>query len=494
MAAELRTPTHLYIGGEWTAPAGGGREDVLNPATEAVIAQAPVGDKRDAEAAIAAARAAFDTGPWPSMPAVKRQALLTRFLDALEARKESIVALTVAEAGATLLQAQFVHFGLPMKHARATVALMTRDPVEMHSPELTPQRDGTTMLGLSMSVRQPVGVVAAITAYNFPFFLNLAKIIPALAAGCTVVLKPSPFTPFAALIFGEVADEVGLPKGALNIINGGADVGALLTSDPRVDLVTFTGSDQVGALIQAQAAPTLKRVVMELGGKSAMIVRPDADLNAAAMSGLGGFTLHCGQGCSLLTRQIVHNSIRAEYVAKLAAMAKTVKVGDPSDASTGMGPLIRRSARARTESYVQSAQDEGATLIAGGKRPAGLDKGFFYEPTLFDNVKNTHRIAREEIFGPVGIVIGYDDDEEAITLANDSDYGLGGGVFSKDVGKAYQMALQMRTGNVAINGGAGTMPSAAPFGGVKRSGHGKEYGLQGLNEFTYIKSISLHAG
>lgn len=494
MAAELRTPTHLYIGGEWSAPAGGAREDILNPATEAVIGKAPVGDKRDAEAAIAAARIAFDSGPWPTMPAAKRQALLTRFLDALEARKDSIVALTVAEAGATLTQAQFVHFGLPMKHARATVSLMTRDPVQVHSPELTPQRDGTTMLGFSMAVRQPVGVVAAITAYNFPFFLNLAKIIPALAAGCTIVLKPSPFTPFAALIFGEVADEVGLPKGVLNIVNGGADVGTLLTTDPRVDLVTFTGSDKVGALIQAQAATTLKRVVMELGGKSAMIVRADADLNAAAASGLSGFTLHCGQGCALLTRQLVHNSVRAEYVAKLAAMAKAVKVGDPSDMATGMGPLIREAARARTESYVQAAQDEGATLVAGGQRPAGLGKGYFYEPTLFDNVKNDHRIAREEIFGPVGIIIGYDDDEEAIATANDSDYGLGGGIFTKDTGKAYQMALALRTGNVSINGGAGTMPSHAAFGGVKRSGHGKEYGLEGLNEFTYIKSISLHAG
>ena len=494
MAAELRTPTHLYIGGEWTPPSSGAREDVLNPATEAVIAQAPVGDARDADAAIAAARTAFDSGPWPVMAAAKRQALLTKFLDALEARKESIVALTVAEAGATLMQAQFVHFGLPIKHARATVALMTRDPVEIHSPELTPQRDGTTMLGIAMGVRQPIGVVAAITAYNFPFFLNLAKIIPALAAGCTVVLKPSPFTPFAALLFGEVADEVGLPPGTLNVVNGGADVGALLTTDPRVDLVTFTGSDKVGALIQAQSAPTLKRIVMELGGKSAMIVRADADITAAAASGLGGFTLHCGQGCSLLTRQLVHNSVRGEYVAKLAAMAKAVKVGDPNDMSTGMGPLIREVARKRTETYVQAAQDEGATLVAGGKRPEGLGKGYFYEPTLFDNVKNTHRIAREEIFGPVGIVIGYDDDDEAIALANDSDYGLGGGIFSKDAGKAYQMALQLRTGNVSINGGAGTMPSYAAFGGVKRSGHGKEYGLEGLNEFTYIKSISLHAG
>ncbi len=494
MSIAFSTPRGLYIGGGWSAGGGGLSEDVINPATEALLGKAPVGGRADAEDAIAAAREAFDKGPWPNLPAHKRQEAMTRFLDALEARKDDIVALIVAEAGATAMQAQFVHYAVPMKHARATVALATRDPVTPYSPELTPQRDGTTMLGMALSVRQPVGVVSAITAYNFPFFLNLAKVIPALAAGCTMVLKPSPFTPFSALLFGEIADEVGLPKGVLNIVNGGPEVGEALTTDPRVDLVTFTGSDKVGSLIQAQAAPTLKRVVMELGGKSAMIVRPDADLTAAAMSGLGGFTLHCGQGCALLTRHIVHNSVRAEYVAKLKAMAEAVKVGDPADPAVGMGPLIREGARARTESYVQAAQDEGATLVAGGRRPEGLDKGFFYAPTLFDNVENHHRIAREEVFGPIGVVIGYDDDEQAIALANDSDYGLGGGVFTRDTGKAYQMALALRTGNVSINGGAGTMPSHAPFGGVRRSGHGKEYGLEGLNEFTFIKSVTFHAG
>jgi len=494
MTLPFSAPAGLYIGGRWEAPQGARFEDVINPATEGVIGRAPVGSVAEAEAAIAAARQAFDSGAWATLPAKGRQAFLTRFLDAIDARKETIIALTIAEAGATAGQARGMYFLLPMKHARTTVDLMTRDPVTAYSPDMTPQADGSTVLGVSLGVREPVGVVGAITAYNAPFFLNLAKVIPALATGCTIVLKPSPFTPLAALILGEIADEVGLPKGVLNIINGGAEVGEALTTDPRVDLITFTGSDRVGSLIQAQAARTLKRVVMELGGKSAMIVRPDADLDVAARVGVSQFTVHCGQGCSLTTRQIVHNSVRAEYVARLAALIKGLKVGDPADPSTGMGPLIREVARQRTEAYVQAAQDEGATLVAGGHRPEGLKKGYFYAPTLFDNVRNDHRVAREEIFGPVGVVIGYDDDEDAIAIANESDYGLGGGIFSRDAGKAYQMALRVRTGSISINGGSGTMSSHAPFGGVKRSGHGREYGLDGLNEFTYVKTIAFHAG
>jgi aldehyde dehydrogenase (NAD+) len=494
MTLSIKNPLGLYINGSWMRATGGRLEDVLNPSNESVLAQAPVGTVADAEAAIAAARATFDHGDWPTMPAFRRQALLTKFLDAVEARKDAIISLMVAEAGATQLQALHLHFLLPMKHARKTVSLVARDPITAYSPELVPQGNGSTMLDMTVTSREPVGVVAAITAYNFPFLLNLAKIIPALATGCTVVLKPSPFTPLSAFVLGEIAEEVGLPAGVLNIVNGGADVGEMITTDPRVDMVTFTGSDKVGGLIQAQSAPTLKRVVLELGGKSALIIRHDADLAEAALAGLIGFTSQCGQGCSLLTRQIVHNSVRAEYVARVGALAKAIKVGDANDPTVGMGPLIREAARERTHSYVQGALDEGATLVAGGRRPEGLDKGFFYEPTLLNNVRNDHRIARDEIFGPVGIVIGYDHDDEAIAMANDSDYGLGGGIFSRDVGQAYRMGLGLRTGTVSINGGGGTMSSEAPFGGIKRSGRGREYGLEGLNEFTYLKTMSLHAG
>jgi acyl-CoA reductase-like NAD-dependent aldehyde dehydrogenase len=279
----------------------------------------------------------------------------------------------------------------------------------------------------------------------------------------------------------------------LNVVTGGIEAATLLTTDKRVDLISFTGSDKVGAMIQAQAAPTLKRCLMELGGKSALIVRPDANLMQAAMTG-ASYCTHAGQGCALLTRHVVHNSVRAEYVAALKGMIGHLKIGNPADPSVTFGPLIREVARTRTESYVDIALSEGATLVTGGKRPAGLDKGYYYEPTLFDNVSNASRLAQEEVFGPICAVIGYDSDEEAIALANDSDFGLSGGIFSADVGRAFEMALQIRTGGVSINGGSGRMSSHAPFGGIKRSGYGREYGEEGLNEFTYVKTIGFHGG
>jgi acyl-CoA reductase-like NAD-dependent aldehyde dehydrogenase len=482
----------LYINGEWIRTAH--REPVLNPATEEVLGEAPVGEAHHVHDALAAAREAFDRGPWPRMSAAKRQAKLGEFLDAVERRAPELVALIVAEAGATQMLAHYLQYGIPMQHARHMVELATRPAVTPLPVETTPDAQGGLTLGAGVLARDPAGVVAAITPYNFPFFLNLGKVIPALAVGCTVVLKPSPYTPFQALFLGEIAEAVGLPKGVLNVVTGGRDVGEILTTDPRVDLISFTGSDAVGAAIQAQAAPSLKRLLLELGGKSAMIVRPDANIEAAAMTGLGGFTVHAGQGCALLTRHLVHNSIRARYVDVLRGMAAHIKVGNPADSTVTMGPLIREVARRRTEHYVDIATSEGATLICGGRRPPGLDRGYFYEPTLFDDVQNTHRIAREEVFGPIGVVIGYDTDEEAVAMANDSDFGLSGAVFSADVGRAYEMALQLRTGGVLINGGGGRMSSHAPFGGVKRSGYGREYGLEGLNEFTNMKTISFKGG
>jgi acyl-CoA reductase-like NAD-dependent aldehyde dehydrogenase len=342
-------------------------------------------------------------------------------------------------------------------------------------------------------VREPVGVVAAITPYNVPFFLNVAKIIPAMAVGCTVVLKPSPYTPIEALLLGEIAEEVGLPAGVLNIVTGDKDVGEVLTTDPRVDMVSFTGSDIVGEAIQRQTAGTLKRVVLELGGKSALIVRADADLEAAARDGLRGFTAHSGQGCQLLTRHVVHNAIRQAYVEKVAALAGALRIGNPADPDTQMGPLIREAARRRTEDYVSIAQSEGARLVTGGRRPAHLDKGFFHEPTLFDDVQNGSRLAQEEVFGPIGAVIGFDTDEDAIAIANHSRFGLSGSIHSADAGRAFEMARAVRTGGVSINGGAGTMLSAAPFGGIRRSGYGREFGIEGMNEFTYTKTISFRA-
>jgi aldehyde dehydrogenase (NAD+) len=488
----LKQPESIYVDGEWMRVDG--REAVINPADESVIALAPVGNAASVEAAIAAARHAFDKGPWPRLSQRERQAKLTEFLDAIDRRKAEIVALIVAEAGSTQGLADLLQYGIPMKHARTMIEISGRPAIEALAPDVNPNMQGTLTLGSNVISREPMGVVAAITPYNFPFFLNIGKIIPAMAVGCTVVLKPSPYTPLEALILGEIADEVGLPKGVLNIVTGDIEAGTLLTTDKRVDLISFTGSDKVGSMIQAQAAPTLKRCLMELGGKSALIVRADANVMEAAQAALGGFVTHCGQGCALTTRMLIHNSIKDQFVQMVASMMSHVKIGNPTDPSVTYGPLIREVARKRTEDYVQIALDEGATLVAGGKRPTGFDKGFYYEPTLFTDVSNASRIAQEEVFGPIGAVIGFDSDEEAVALANDSDFGLSGGIFSANVGLAYQMALQLRTGGVSINGGGGGMSSHAPFGGIKRSGYGREYGLDGLNEFTYAKSIAFHGG
>lgn len=487
----LKHSDSIYVGGEWQKTDK--TEVVINPADESILIEAPVGSAAQVDAAISTARHAFDHSDWPHLPVAQRQEILTKFLDALDARKDAIVEMIVAEAGATRMLAEFLQYGIPMKHARRTVEVASRPSISSLPVELTPNMQGTTTLGTGVVSREPVGVVAAISPYNFPFFLNIGKVIPALAVGCTVVLKPSPYTPMEALILGEIADEVGLPKGVLSVVTGDVETGKMLTTDPRVDLVHFTGSDKVGAMIQAQAAPTLKRIIMELGGKSALIVRSDADIQKAAAAGIMGFTTHCGQGCALTTRHIVHNSIRPQFVSAMQAMLAHLKIGNPSDPTVNYGPLIREVARKRTEEYVAIAQDEGATLVSGGKRPEGFDKGFFFEPTLFDNVKNDSRLAQEEVFGPIGAVIGFDDDDEAIALANASDFGLSGAIYSADAGQAYRMALKVRTGGVSINGGAGTMQSDAPFGGIKRSGYGREYGEDGLNEFTYQKVISFHA-
>lgn len=488
----LKNMNSVYVNGEWMRTDT--LEPVVNPADESVLAEAPVGEAAHVEAALAAAREAFDRGPWPRLTPRERQAKMTEFMDAIVRRTDEIIELIIAEAGSTRPLARGLHFNIPMQHGRAAIELASRPQITPLPVETTPLANGTTMLGAGVMVRDPVGVIAAITPYNFPFFLNLGKVVPALVLGNTMVLKPSPYTPFEALILGEIADEVGLPKGVLNIVTGDIPVGEALTTDRRVDLVHFTGSDKVGERIQAQAAPTLKRIVMELGGKSALIVRADADIAQAAAMGMSGITTHSGQGCALLTRHLVHHSVKAQYLDAMRAMLGRVKVGNPLHEGTTMGPLIRDVARQRTQGFVDIALSQGASLVHGGRRPEGLDKGFYYEPTLLADVENGHRIAQEEVFGPIGVVIGFDSDEEAIELANDSDFGLSGGIFSQDAGKAYEMALRIRTGGVLINGGAGRMLSHAPFGGIKRSGYGREYGLEGLNEFTNIKTISFHAG
>lgn len=477
----------VYIGGEWVRVPGA--EPVINPATEEVLCHAPVSSVDLARDAIAAARDAFDRGPWPRLSQDQRNAVLTRFLDLIDTRREEVIELMIAESGSTRQGAEFFGYSTAMRLGRGYLEIARRPAVTPLPIEPVPAMGGRTNLAVGNLVREPAGLVVAITAYNAPMMLNIAKIIPAMAVGCSVVLKPSPFTPIEALVLGEFAAAAGIPAGVLNIVTGDVAVGEVLTTDARVDLVSFTGSDTVGGVILQQTAPQLKRVLLELGGKSAMIVRPDADLEAAASAGLYGFVFQCGQGCGLHTRHIVHNSIRKAYVERVAELMKHVKVGDPADPATVVGPLINDQARARSEMYVELGRAQGARLVAGGSRPAGMGKGFFFEPTLFDDVDNMSRIAQEEIFGPIGVVIGYDSDEEAIAIANESSYGLSGGIFSADIGHAYEMAMSIRTGNVLLNGGPGIFSANHPYGGYKRSGIGREYGVDGLNEYTQIKTI-----
>jgi acyl-CoA reductase-like NAD-dependent aldehyde dehydrogenase len=483
----------LYINGQWL-PGEADPIAVINPADESLLGLAPAASAAQTDYAIASARAAFDQGPWPQMSPQERMAVLQKFYDYLQSRRADIIELIIQEAGATRSLAEFLQFDIPMKHARQLMADALVIKPEMTPIEVSRAPDGSRVVGTSQVVYEPVGVVSAITAYNFPFFLNVVKLFHALPMGNTVILKPSPLTPFQALMFGEAAEAAGLPAGVLNIINGDIETGTQITSDVRVDMVTFTGSDKVGASIVMQAAPTLKKTHMELGGKSALIVRSDADIQQAAMAAVGNITIHAGQGCALTTRIMVNNAVREPFLAAVKTMMGHMKLGNPLDATTTMGPLIRANARARVEHYVAASLDQGGRLICGGQRPADLDKGFYYQPTLFDNLDNNSILAQEEVFGPVGIVLGFDTDAEAIAMANACDFGLSGGIFSKDAGAAYEMALQLRTGGVLINGGAGTMLSSSPFGGYKRSGFGREYGRQGLLDFTEIKTIAFHAG
>ena len=488
MTLPLKISNSVYVGGEWIK-ASGEPEAVINPATEEVIGFAPVGGRAEVEAAIAAAREAFERGPWPRMAPAERAAKLRELHAALLARRADIARLITEEAGSVAAIGP-LQFDFPMSLAMNAIDEGGRFRDKTMPVGTVPSMAGGRSFVGGIVRREPVGVVSAITPYNFPFFLNVVKLFPALVTGNTVILKPSPYTPFAALIIAEVAAELGFPKGVINVVTGGKEVGELMTTDPRVDLISFTGSDAVGSAIMAQGAASLKRLHFELGGKSAHIVRGDANIQAAVGAGMSYLT-HSGQGCALTTRHLVHNSVRKQYVEMLAGAHQMVKIGNPSDPSVTFGPLIREAQRARTEHYVAEGLKSGATLVTGGRRPAALDKGYFYEPTLFDNVDNRATIAQEEVFGPVAVVIGFDTDEQAIDLANDSPFGLSGSIWSADLAAAFDIAAAVRTGGISINGG-GAAPGAppAPFGGFKRSGIGREWGEEGLNAFTELKSIS----
>lgn len=481
--------SQLFIDGAWIDSESSLIIDVVNPATEDVIGGIPQATVAEVTRAIEAARRAFDEGPWPTMAPRERAQVLLRMADVMEKRRQELVDLNIAEAGSTRGLAEYLQVGIPIQHLR--------DMGERILPSFEFERGVMPTVGQGIGqgvvVREPAGVAALISAYNFPLFLNIMKLAPALAAGCTVVLKPAPATPLEVFILGEIAEEAGLPAGVLNIVTGDVEAGRELTTNPLVDLISFTGSDTVGRLVYEQAAPSLKKVVLELGGKSANIICEDADLISAAESVIGNIITHAGQGCSLLTRTLVHRSRYDELVAIVSAGLAAIKVGDPADPSTMMGPLISQAQRSKVEALIKTGVEQGATVAFGGGRPAGLDKGYFVEPTLFTDVDNSMDIAQKEFFGPVGVVIAFDDDDEAVRIANESDFGLGGGVFCADPVRGYAIAKRIRTGFVSLNGGGGGVTPHVPFGGYKQSGLGREWGVAGLEEYLQTKAITWSA-
>jgi acyl-CoA reductase-like NAD-dependent aldehyde dehydrogenase len=483
--------SQLYIDGVWVDSESGPVVDVVNPATEQVIGSVPQATTAEVTAAIDAARRAFDEGPWPTMSPRERAQIMLRMADIMDRRRGELIDLNIAEAGSTQALAESLQVGVPLAHFRDMAErIMPAFPFER---AVLPTVEEGIGIGQGIVVREAAGVAALVSAYNFPLFLNVMKLAPAIAAGCTVVLKPAPTTPFEAFILGEIADEAGLPAGVLNIVTGDIDAGRELTTNPKVDLISFTGSDTVGRLVYEQAAPTLKKLVLELGGKSANIICEDADLDAVVGSVIRGMTIHAGQACAALTRTLVHRSRYDELVAKVTEGLSQIKIGDPADPATTMGPVISEAQRGKVEALIASGVEQGAKIAFGGARPANVDKGYFVEPTLFVDVDNSMDIAQKEFFGPVGVVIPFDDDDHAVRLANDSDFGLSGGVFSTDTVRALKIAKRIRTGTVSINGWGGGVTPHLAFGGYKQSGLGREWGENGLDEFLQTKNITWSA-
>jgi aldehyde dehydrogenase (NAD+) len=489
MATTLRN-YQLYIGGEWVEATGDDGLDVINPATEESIGAVPQASIADVDRAVAAARRAFEEGAWRKLKPRERSDALLRFMQTVADRRAELVDLIIAEAGAARWVADALQFETGFRYAQwfaeRTASFPFEDPL--------PPQAGARGLGQGVILKEPIGVVAAITPFNFPLYLNLSKVVPALAMGNSVVLKPSPYTPLEAFVLGEIADAAGLPPGVLNVVTGDVDAGAHLTTHAGVDMISFTGSDFVGKKIMTQAAEGLKKVLLELGGKSPNVAFAGADVKKFSQSAAAGFTIHAGQGCALPTRILADRSIYDEVVENMQTALGRVTVGDPTDKKTMMGPLINAAQRERVERYVAAGKAEGARLACGGARPAAVDKGFFFEPTLFADVTTSMSVAQDEIFGPVGVVIPFDGEEEGIRIANDSRYGLAASVWHPDPVRAYEIAKEMQAGTVSINGGGGGPNLWGPFGGYKHSGIGREYGDYGLLEYTQLKTVAWSAG
>ncbi len=479
------TLNSVLIDGTWE-PAAAGSYPVINPATEQVAGQAPQCSVEQVQRAARAARAAFAHGPWPRLSGAERGALLQQAVELFEREKASLVDLTMAETGAVRLVAETQQVGAVGLRLAKYAALASQSPQTPLPPQtLTARQGGGVASG--MAVREPIGVVACITPYNFPMTNCAGKVGPALACGNTVVVKPAPADPLGVAELCRIIDSV-LPPGVLNFVCGaGPEIGAALCESPDVDMISFTGSTAVGCQIQAGAARRMQRTLLELGGKSANIVFADADRQRALASAMSVWTFHSGQICIAGTRLLVEQTIYDEFTAQLAAAAARLTVGPPDEAGAVVGPVISAAQRERIERYIAAGVAEGATLAAGGKRPAHLTRGFYVEPTLFTGARNDMTIAREEIFGPVLVAIPFRDEAEAVAIANDSDFGLYGYVWSADTARALRVAGALRTGTVQINGAP--MNGDAPFGGYKLSGIGRDggtYALQAYSELKYI--------
>jgi acyl-CoA reductase-like NAD-dependent aldehyde dehydrogenase len=475
-----------FVAGSWVD--GDEGLAVENPADETQVAEVSVTPPREIERAVAEARRSFDEGAWSNRPPTERAGVLRAFLDCLEQSREPLVATMVQEAGQPAFFAEMSQLTGGVGLARNTIELYLSMEHEAPNPvpldELTRNR-----VALSIRRHEPVGVVAAITPYNAALLMALQKIIPALMAGNSVIVRPSPLTPISSLALGVAAETAGLPPGVLSVVVEAGSTGAeRLTSDPRVDMVSFTGSTAVGKQILAQAAPTVKRVALELGGKSAQIYLPDA-IARAPIGAAQVVAMTAGQACVAATRMLVPRESKDEVLEAVAAAYGAIAVGPPTDPTAMMGPVISAAQRARCERYVELAQEHGGKLAAGGGRPAAFERGYYFEPTVLDVPDNANPAARDEIFGPVLSVLGYEDLDDAVRIANDSPYGLSGQVYGADVGAATAVARRLRTGAVNVN--TAVFSAYAPGGGYKESGLGRERGTDGIRAFQEVKHMAI---
>ncbi|SEK31004.1 aldehyde dehydrogenase [Rhodococcus maanshanensis] len=485
MALRPTDSSALLIDGK-LVPGSGGTFEVLNPATEEVLGSAAEATAADMDAAIAAARLAFDEGTW-SRDHAFRAGCLRQLCDALQSHIEELREVTIAEVGAPAMLTSGPQLEGPIEDLRYWADLAENYSWEEDLGAAAPMGIPTAR----RVFKEAVGVVGAITPWNFPHQINFAKLGPALAAGNTVVLKPAPDTPWCAALVGRViAEETEIPAGVVNIVTSTDHaLGARLCTDPRVDLVSFTGSTATGRTVMASAADSLKKVFLELGGKSAFIVLDDADLASACSVAAFSVCVHAGQGCALTTRLLVPRARYDEAVAATAATMSGIRAGDPSKPGTVCGPLISARQRERVEGYLKLAVEEGGTIVTGGGRPADRDRGFFVEPTLIAGVDNSARVAQEEIFGPVLVILPHDGDEDAVRIANDSPYGLSGSVWGTDPERVNRVVAGVRTGTLSVNGGV-WYSADAPFGGYKQSGIGREMGVAGFEEYLETKLVA----